>query len=175
MPSILAASTPSLSNTHPYFQSRHKVADAHTEPMQNILPHLHWNFSVMHGLLMAGGSLWDARACQHAERRWAPGGMPAHAPCTPTPMHSCTSAPMQPHTPAPTYPRTHASAHPGSHSSSCQRCGSSVCSLPFSGHGNCRCVMKCCQELGQEQSFVKEIKKNQTPKQNPNPTNQGKA
>lgn len=126
------------------FLKQHEAADAHTEPMQNISAHSHQSISVRHGLLPAGGPLWDVHACKRAQRCCAPSGMPALAPTRSHPhalMHQCIEAPAQPCT---HLPMRHESACPGSRGSSCQHCSSAVCCLHSSGHGNCCCVMKCC-------------------------------
>lgn len=106
--------TPSLSNTRSHFHNRHKVADAHTKPIQNILPRSHQRFSVTRGLLVPGGSLWDLHACERAEIEML-GPWCGACPCTPTPKHSYTSAPRHLHTRAHTYPCTqNTAAAPGS-------------------------------------------------------------
>ena len=92
------------------------------------------------------GPRWDACPRTHAPVRSHTHALmhqcthaPAH-PCTRIPMHPCIRAPRKPQQLLPVLR------------------GRAVCYLPFSGHGNCR-VMKCCQDPGQEQSFVKERKK----------------
>lgn len=126
--------------------------------MQNISAHSHQSFSVRHGLLPAlCGMLMPAS--DQSDAGPPVGCLPLHSctralppPCTYAPVQSCTCPPCT-HLPMP-----HESVCLGSRGSSCQRCCSAVCCLHFSGHGNCCCVMKCCQQPGQEQSFVKEMK-----------------
>lgn len=84
------------------------------------------------------------------------------------PVHPHTQALIHQCTQAPAHPCTHIPLHPEHCSSSCQCSGSAVCCLPFSVHGNCHCIIKCCQDPGQELSFLKEKKKihqNKTQKQ----------
>lgn len=117
-----------------------KAADAHSEPIKNIfLPHAG-------ALLWHVASSWLAVFCgmpvPAAEQRGA--GFLVGCP----PIYPCACAPLR----------------PGCCGSSGQRHGSAACCLPFSGRGNCRCVMKCCQDLGQEQGCGKEKQKNNNSK-----------